>query len=218
MEFRCVIFDAGQVLVNFRNDRLLQALAEKSEAEPTRGTPAYLDYLLFEAPEALVKPFERGEWTSTQFFQIVRAAINAPSLTEDEFFRIWNDIFLPNLGIDTVLDRIQKGVRKMILSNTNPLHWGEVKRGQEALLKHFPDDAQILSYREKARKPEEKIFRAALERADVAPGRIVYVDDRQENLDTFVEFGVHGIRYDCRTDNARVLASQLEELNVIATF
>ncbi|WP_447039936.1 HAD family hydrolase [Streptomyces sp. DSM 118878] len=56
-------------------------------------------------------------------------------------------------------------------------------------------------------KPDPRIYEAAARRAGVAPGRCLFVDDRQENVDAAVALGMRGLLYRTPSDLEAALAS-----------
>jgi putative hydrolase of the HAD superfamily len=56
-------------------------------------------------------------------------------------------------------------------------------------------DAVVVSYEVQLAKPEPEIYRVALDLLGVAPGEALFVDDRQENIDTARELGMGTLRF-----------------------
>ncbi|MFF1377220.1 HAD-IA family hydrolase [Streptomyces sp. NPDC058308] len=56
-------------------------------------------------------------------------------------------------------------------------------------------------------KPDRRIYETAAARAGVAPGRCLFVDDRQENVDAAVALGMTGLLYQEPADLRAALAS-----------
>ncbi|MEZ0579565.1 HAD family hydrolase [Nocardioides sp. MH1] len=57
-------------------------------------------------------------------------------------------------------------------------------------------DDVVVSGRERIAKPDPAIYRLAAERAGLHPAELVFVDDKQVNVDAAAAVGMHGIRYD----------------------
>ncbi|MFI2608760.1 HAD family hydrolase [Kitasatospora sp. NPDC018619] len=72
-------------------------------------------------------------------------------------------------------------------------------------------DEVVNSSRVGAAKPDRRIYEIAAERAGAAPERCLFVDDRQENVDAAVAFGMTGVRYRGPEDLRRALAAVLGE-------
>ena len=87
------------------------------------------------------------------------------------------------------LTRVRPGVRRVLVSNTNVLHWEGVLRVFDPS-GHF--DALVLSFRVGAVKPESEFWDAALEAAGCAPGECLYADDRPELVAAAAARGIPG--------------------------
>jgi FMN phosphatase YigB (HAD superfamily) len=82
----------------------------------------------------------------------------------------------------------KKGARLVLLSNTCRPHFEFVKRAHPDLLAPF--DAFALSYEVGAIKPEEAIFRRAVQFAQVAPSRCFYTDDIESYITAAGDLGI----------------------------
>jgi epoxide hydrolase-like predicted phosphatase len=93
---------------------------------------------------------------------------------------------------DAMRDAVRRfhaaGVRTALVSNS----WsrGDYDEDLDALF-----DAVVLSGELGVRKPDPEIYRTALERLDVAPGRCVFVDDLGGNLKPAKALGMTTIRH-----------------------
>jgi putative hydrolase of the HAD superfamily len=54
-------------------------------------------------------------------------------------------------------------------------------------------DGAVLSYQEKAIKPDSKIFRLFLERYGLNAGECVFIDDQKQNITAARNIGIPGI-------------------------
>lgn len=63
------------------------------------------------------------------------------------------------------------------------------------------------------RKPDRKIYQVALDVLQCDPERVVFIDDRPENVVAAISLGIHGIRY----QGSEQLAAELEKLGVDLT-
>jgi 2-haloacid dehalogenase len=69
----------------------------------------------------------------------------------------------------------------------------------------------VLSGEEKVRKPDPKIYQILLERYRLLPEECVFIDDRQENLDTAHESGIETILF----ENAGQVRNDLKKKGVL---
>ena len=63
------------------------------------------------------------------------------------------------------------------------------------------------------RKPDRKIYQVALDVLQRDPDRVVFIDDRAENVAAAASLGIHGVRY----EGSEQLTSELVRLGVLPT-
>lgn len=182
------LFDFGNVLAAFDHGRFCRRLA----AEAGETTPEEIHRFVFEG-DANAR-FETGELDGEGFHATLtdglRLAVPLARLRE-----LWCDIFRENAGMAALLEGLQGRARRLLVSNTNPWHMESV-RGRFGVLRHI--DAFVLSYEVGARKPDERIYRAALAAAGVAPERCLYFDDLEPCVQAARRMGIPSVmfRYD----------------------
>ena len=168
-----VVFDLGKVLVDFDYSiagRRIAAQSNLSAAEVQN----YLDH------SPLLFRYETGLMNRQEFFEAVRNHTGfRGSLAE--FGSFFADIFteMPEMtALHAELRR--RGIPTYIFSNTNDLAIEHIRRA-------FPFfanfDGYILSYEVGAMKPAAKIYEALEAMTGKRGAEIVYLDDRQENID-----------------------------------
>lgn len=168
-----VVFDLGKVLVDFDYSiagRRIAAQTDLSAAEVQR----FLDH------SPLLYRFETGLMTRQEFYETVREHTGFRG-GFGEFGQFFADIFweIP-LMVETQAALRKQGIRTYIFSNTNDLAVEHIRR-------NFPFfsnfDGYILSYEVGAMKPDAKIYEALEIMSGKRGGEILYLDDRQENVD-----------------------------------
>jgi len=92
------------------------------------------------------------------------------------------------------IGRIRPTIRQAIITNICPIHMSLV-RDEPALARAM--HSWTTSYEVGAMKPDPRPFTVALERLELDPGRVLYFDDRPDNLATAASLGlktvlVHG--------------------------
>ena len=148
----------------------------------------------------LVAPFERGEIEPEPFVRELSAALKL-DITYSEFCDWWSSVFLqPTLVSDSLLEDLQSRHRLLALSNTNVIHFAMVKKAYP-LLRHF--DGYVLSYEVGAAKPEAKIYREAIARAQCDPAECFFTDDLVVNVEAARAHGMDAVQF--------FSAEQLEE-------
>ncbi|HXY36609.1 MAG TPA: HAD family phosphatase [Planctomycetaceae bacterium] len=200
MPVRTLLIDLGNVLLYFSHERMCQQIADACRAPLVE-----LQQILF--TERLQQRFERGEVSEEGFRQTLEAALGRP-LDAEALRRAASDIFTLNEPMVPLLDRFKRdGYRLVLLSNTCVTHYEWVLE-QFDLLDRF-DDA-VLSYRVGAVKPEEPIFRAALEAIECSPAECFYTDDIEDYVLRGRSFGLQAEVF----RDVSTLTGQLEKLGV----
>lgn len=165
---KTLFFDLGNVLVYFSRPRMYEQIGR------LLGLPSYV--IQRELSEGGIgEQCERGKITSQMLHQHL-AALTTNSFSFDDLIEALCAIFIPNWSMLPLLAELKrKGHRLLLLSNTNDAHFSYVQRHYSELLRHF--DGFILSYEVGAVKPEETIFKIALEKTSTPPSQCFYIDD-----------------------------------------
>ncbi len=187
---RCVISDLGKVVVSFDNSIFFAKMAEccpysKEDVDNLTTTHFYL-----------IELFDKGELTPHEFYRRVIETFKA-DIEYEKFFSIYNDVFSLNPEVLNVLKRLKGRYRLVLLSNTDVMRYGFIK-------KRFPEilifDDYVLSYEVGAMKPDPQIYRVALKKARAKPEECIFIDDIKENVDAATGLGIKGIVIEPQTD------------------
>lgn len=168
-----VVFDLGKVLVDFD-----YSIAGRRIAARSRMSPAEVQKFLDHSP--LLFRYETGLMTRQEFYEAVRDHTGFQGDLK-EFGSFFADIFteMPEMTALHASLR-QRGLPTYIFSNTNDLAIEHIRR-VFPFFRNF--DGYILSYEVGAMKPSPLIYEE-LERLSGKKGsEILYLDDRQENID-----------------------------------
>jgi putative hydrolase of the HAD superfamily len=95
-----------------------------------------------------------------------------------------------------------RGLRVLVWSNTDPVHVEKMKQALPWLA-----SAHGLSYRLGRQKPEAAYYHAALE-PDLAPGEVLFVDDRIENVTAAAAAGIHAVHINSATESNGLALTQ----------
>jgi putative hydrolase of the HAD superfamily len=178
---RALLVDLGKVLVGFDHQVTCDRLAEATGVSAGRLRP-----VLFGDLET---SFDRGALSPPAFFRACEERAGLPLLSDSLWTGSWRDIFHPLPDAIAAVTRVRPGIRRILVSNTNVLHW-------EGVLRVFDPsacfDALVLSFRVGAVKPESRFWDAALEAARCQPGECLYADDRPELVDAAAARGIPG--------------------------
>lgn len=164
---KTVIFDLGGVIVPFDFARAYAKLQTMCGLDPAaiRAQIAAAD---------IVPAFETGLMESRDFVQRLTTCLKL-DLSFEEFSDLWFSIFDPHTLIpESLLERLKRNYRLVLLSNTNALHF-EMLAERYALLRHF--DYQVLSYKVRAMKPSPAIYQEAIKHAHCEPHECFFTDD-----------------------------------------
>ncbi|MBE0613112.1 MAG: hypothetical protein IH604_05550 [Burkholderiales bacterium] len=163
-----VVFDLGGVLVSVDFTRACRRL------EAAGSAPAAIIQEAIASGEDKLG-FDTGRLDPREFAERFCASIGV-QLAYTEFADIWCDIFAEQHEVTGLLDEIACKADLMLLSNTDPLHFGHV-RSHYGFLGKF--GRLVLSYELGHAKPEREIFDHALN-LNTAGARMIYFDDIPE--------------------------------------
>ncbi|QDU38426.1 Alpha-D-glucose-1-phosphate phosphatase YihX [Maioricimonas rarisocia] len=164
---RTILFDLGNVLVHFSHERMYTQIGQIC------GLPQAEMRTQVEESGLHIE-FECGRLSECEFHERLQQQLGR-SIDRPDLRRTVADIFELNEAMMPVLDRLREaGLRLVLLSNTNETHITWV-RERFNVLDRF--DALVLSYEVGAVKPDDAIYRAALEAIDCDPTECFYTDD-----------------------------------------
>ena len=200
-----VLFDLGNVILPFSHFQIAEKLARFARKSQFQD-PLSIFSEIFDLEKGLINPYERGEISSSQFFEGLKERFDL-SLSFDDFVPIWNEIFTENEEVSEVIRSLKGKTRLGLLSNTNPLHF-------EYALERFPVlrlfDRWILSHEVGAKKPALEIFQTALRWASALPERILFIDDTAGHVEAARRLGIRALHF----TSASRLRSSLHDLHL----
>jgi putative hydrolase of the HAD superfamily len=169
-----IVFDLGKTLVDFDYSVAAGRIAPRC-APNTDPAKFFSDHA------ALLTSYELGLVTTPQFFDQIKS-VSGFTGTQIEFGEYFSDIFTPiEPMVELHTDLRKKKMATFVFSNTNDLAIDYIRR-KYAFFNDF--DGYVLSYEHGFMKPASKLYEI-LERASGRRGEeIIYIDDRQENVDT----------------------------------
>lgn len=182
---KTIIFDLGKVIVPFELDnqmKILESVCNLKHAE--------IREKIYAAEE--IKLFETGKISAEELFKVLKKTLNL-RMNFDEFVAAWNSIFsLEPIVSETLVERLSKKYRLIVLSDTNKLHFEFIRRNFP-ILRFF--DEFVLSYEVGFLKPSPEIFQAAIEKANCAAEECFFVDDREANVAGALKFGINAVLF-----------------------
>lgn len=174
--FKAVVFDLGGVLLRLR--------------DPIENFDLRIPEALFlerwlKSPS--VREFERGAIDTPTFAKMV---VNELELSMDwnefiERFDAWPEQLFPDT--QSLLDAIPSSADRVLLSNTNAVHW-ERRNISGELAGRF--DREFLSFRTGLLKPDREAFSQVSKACRCLPGEVLFFDDNPLNVAAATEFGM----------------------------
>lgn len=178
-----IVFDLGKVLVDFDYSIAARRIASASTL-PAQAIKDYIDH------SPLLFLYETGRLTRQEFYtEICKVAGFRAGL--DEFAEYFADIFVPIEPMVRWHALLRaRGFPTYILSNTNDMAVEHIRRSFP-FFSNF--DGYIYSYAVKAMKPQPEIYEAIEAMTGERGDRILFIDDRPENVAAGVQRGWQGI-------------------------
>jgi len=179
-----VYFDLGNILLSFDPGKACRGLAALLDTSPTKARKALYD-------SGLETRYEHGEVSSHGFAEELRKTFGHPESTHPDsaILESISNMFTPIESMRGILQSVRDSGRHVgLLSNTCEAHWEWIVRQRFAVM-DFSFDATILSFEVGTMKPERQIYQTAEEAAERPVEQILFLDDRQENVDAAIAFG-----------------------------
>lgn len=203
---RLIIFDLGKVILDFSYRKIAEGMAMHSRQSAYQDPDNIIGYILFKDGKTLAL-YEEGKMTSGEFFLSMKAIFGL-DISLHQFSKIWNEVFTENEGIGDLIRSLKKDFALSLLSNTNELHFGYVKR-QFPVVHEF--DQWILSYEAGVRKPDPEIFRIALNKAGVKPEEAIFIDDIQGHVIAAEDIGINAVEFKSVEQITRYIQEKIYE-------
>jgi putative hydrolase of the HAD superfamily len=143
-------------------------------------------------------------WSLSKRSEAVRL-FESGSIDSDEFvahFMKWPARLFP--GVEQMLQELAQSYRLAALSNSNALHWPMVMQDMR-LQEYIPDC--FASHQIQAMKPDRKAFDTVLDRMDVRPEEVLFLDDLQVSIDMATELGMQAVKVTGTTGGVETVRS-----------
>jgi putative hydrolase of the HAD superfamily len=180
---KVVLFDLGNVLVNLGETTKLNAMLASHDNEKE----AWLKWLA--SPS--VKAFDTGKITLTDFAVSLIKEVSGDKADSvrikhfcDEFIAWPKGLFD---GALELVDSVKPHIHKGVLSNTNAAHWPRLMQEMKLTDKF---DSYFASHHLGFAKPDIAIYQRVLDRLNVRPEEILFIDDNQINIDAAHSLGM----------------------------
>ncbi len=195
-----LLFDLGGVIIALDQARAHARWAEFAGVAPDQIAARIAARVA--GGEAFCR-HERGEISDAAFFAHLREELKI-ELSDAELLEGWNAIFLGEMpGIRPLLASVHGQVPLYIFSNTNlahQMHWAGAFCDLLAPFRKI-----YVSHELGARKPEPAAFRAVLADMGVVPERVLFFDDKAENVEGARACGLGAVEVASASDIAQAL-------------
>ena len=201
-----IYFDLGNVLALFDHETGCEQVSALT------GVPIMkVRDIIFGA--GLDVQYETGKISSRQFVDTFADQSNTRP-DADEFLHAASNIFTLNREIVPLITQLRAISFPMgILSNTCEAHWHFLSHPRFAVINECFEKC-ILSYESKSMKPDGKIYADAAALAQTAPDRILFVDDRDENVQGAINAGFDAHIFTSAGQVYRLLAERGIQMNL----
>ncbi len=182
---RCIFLDLGRTLIDLDLGVLGARMVELAGVQPQDLQQAVVG-------DGLASRFETGAVTEDEFHEEVCRRLGK-EIAKRDFYSAWNTIFLPDPILpDTVISDLAAKAPLWSLSNTNSVHFRYLS-GTYEFFRHFT--GHVLSFETGFQKPDQRIFRCALEKAQVAAAEVVFADDLLSNIESARGLGIDAFQF-----------------------
>ena len=175
-----IFFDIGGVLLNIHPERTIQHL--------NNCTGISKEIIKTAFSHEINNKYEKGEINNQEYFQSIKRALpKTDSLCEPDFWEALGMLLGEETSVSPVLRSCSKHIPIWLLSNTNPYH---IERWAKRFSFLPLVTGAVFSYDVGYRKPDEDIFRIALNLAGKNPEEIFFIDDDLKNINQARKIGL----------------------------
>lgn len=179
--FDILLFDLGNVVFGTDNDTSIRYWAELKELDPETLRQRYLE-------DNKHAQFEKGLITPTEYYQYLCGLLQI-GFTFAEFVKGWNLVYRDTFpDVEAELKRLYGSYTIAAFTNTNEVHNEIWPQRYQEVLKYF--DKIFVSSDMKLRKPEKEAFQFVLSDLKSDPNKILFFDDREENIAAAEKLGL----------------------------
>lgn len=179
-----VYFDLGNVLARFDVARACHNVANRWGVDAGKVRDALWT-------SGMQDRFEHGHEDDESFAAWTRKSLglDEKSASTRELLDHLSDMFDPIVEMESVVSEVREsGVKLGILSNTCGAHWRWLLDADYPSLRG-PFDHLVLSYEVGFMKPHPAIYETAQKLAGVSPDKILFLDDRLDNVEAAIARG-----------------------------
>jgi len=204
MTIKAIIFDLGGVVVELDFSRFFKDIIEISPL----NTPNSSLLLEFWRQSDI---YHQGKISNKEFYSQACELLQTCALNQEQFFDSFNSVISHVKEDFLVLIKNlkeQNNIKLLCLSNVNSSHWHYLLEQNKEIVELF--DELILSFEVHLTKPDPRLFKLAIQKAECKPEEIVFIDDGLNNIRSARELGINGIKF----TNLENLINELKSLKI----
>ena len=151
-----------------------------------------------------ITAYQVGMMSSEEFLSLVLEH-SGEGITREDVVEAWNACIgpLPRYRLDMIHALRRKGYRTHLLSNTNDLHWEEIKRrffDEEGYTCSDLFDHVFVSHEVRLAKPAPEIYRHAVRQIGSPADQCFFIDDAEINVEAAKREGMQGAWLDVKRE------------------
>lgn len=184
-----IIFDLGGVLVNVDFLEPRTRLAKEYHLSLAQVENAFSSGSPDQNNRSLIEHFSKGQISGEVYLDAVAAALPS-NIGRQRLLAVVNaDVKgLFPATVDVIAD-LATGYRLACYSNTHVLHWQQMLNSF-SVFNHF--ERKMASFYAGAAKPDPAAFQYMITQLDCQPQDCLLIDDRRENIEAALTFGMAG--------------------------
>lgn len=201
-----IIFDLGGVLLDLNMEGIGQACRRLGinpelffvNTPPTQGKPDGGCSTVCQGISAskAISDYQVGNMTSDEFLSLVLSHCSE-GITREDIIEAWNACIglIPKSRLDLLKELRRKGYHTHLLSNTNDLHWEEIKRrylSEEGYTCADLFDHVFVSHEVRLAKPDPEIYHHAVREIGRPAAGCLFIDDTLLNVEAARREGLQG--------------------------
>lgn len=153
-----------------------------------------------------ITAYQVGQMTSEEFLRLVLSHCDE-GITREDVIEAWNACIgqIPLYRLDMIKELRRKGYHTHLLSNTNDLHWEEIKRlyfSEEGYTCQDLFDHVFVSHEVHLAKPNKEIYHLAVQEIGQPAEKCLFIDDALVNVEAAQREGLQGAWLDIKEPDA----------------
>lgn len=200
-----LVFDMGNVLIEWNSEKILQAITDDKKLQNLLRKEVFETGLWVQTDEGVKTREEMIEIVSDRIGEEYRNEITQLSRYWYKYVDVYTKVQ------DRIIELSKNGYNIYILSNTAYTFYDLVKEGYlpvTSIAKGI-----VLSCEERVLKPNEKIYNILLERYNLDPHNTMFFDDLPENIWGAARCGINGFVVENESELLTYLDKLREEMN-----